>query len=361
MSRWTPEQAHAWYAAQPWLCGVNYIPAYAVNQLAMWQAETFDPAAITRELGWAQALGLNSLRIFLHDLPWRTEPDAFLARIDTVLASCAAHAIRPMLVFFDSVWDPAPRAGPQHPPVPGVHNSGWVQSPGRAVLEAADGPDLMRAYVQGVVGAFADDARVLAWDLWNEPDNLNGGTYGATETPDKLAIVGRLLPDVFAWARAANPTQPLTSATWRDGNISNPAALSAVERAQIDNSDVLSFHNYGWPETFDARAAQLASYGRPVVCTEWMARGTGSIIDLVLPRGKALGVGMYAWGFVNGATQTNLPWDSWARPYTQGAPPLWFHDLLRPDGTPYRAREAEIIRALTGGSMVRTAGLEPAL
>jgi len=345
-ARWTSAQAHAWYEHQPWPLGSNYVPADAINELEMWQSATFDPARIDKELGWAQQLGMNTMRVFLHDLLWKQDPDGFKKRIDIFLTIAHKHGIKPIFVLFDSCWDPEPKLGPQHPPIPGVHNSGWVQSPGVAMTDPSQYPRLEQ-YVKDIVGSFAKDPRVLAWDVWNEPDNPGGGDYDAREPKDKVALVAKLLPQVFAWARSVAPTQPLTSGVWHDEDWSDPSKLNAVERTQLEQSDVISFHNYGWPEEFASRVKQLARYGRPLICTEYMARGAGSTIDGVLPLAKKLDVGMVNWGFVEGRTQTTLPWDSWQRPYTLQPPTLWFHDLLHGDGTPYRQREADILRALS--------------
>lgn len=345
-ARWTPAQAHAWYDHQPWPLGSNYVPADAINELEMWQAGTFDPARIDKELGWAQQLGMNTMRVFLHDLLWKQDPDGFKRRIDQFLAIAHKHGIKPIFVLFDSCWDPEPKLGPQHPPIPGVHNSGWVQSPGVAMADPSQYPRL-EDYVKDIVGHFANDRRILAWDVWNEPDNPGGGNYDAREPKDKVALVAKLLPQVFAWARSARPSQPLTSGLWHDPDWSDPAKLNAVERTQLEQSDVISFHNYGWPEEFAGRVRQLARYDRPLICTEYMARGAGSTIDGVLPLAKKLDVGMVNWGFVEGRTQTTLPWNSWQRPYTLQPPTIWFHDLLHGDGTPYRQREADILRALS--------------
>ncbi|MCX7512801.1 endo-1,4-beta-xylanase [Frateuria hangzhouensis] len=345
-ARWTPAQAHAWYQQQAWPLGSNYVPANAINELEMWQADTFDPARIDKELGWAQQLGMNTMRVFLHDLLWKQDPDGFKQRIEQFLAIADKHGIKPMFVLFDSCWDPEPKLGPQHPPIPGVHNSGWVQSPGVAMADPSQYPRLEN-YVKDIVGHFAKDRRILAWDVWNEPDNPGGGNYDAREPKDKVALVARLLPQVFAWARSAAPTQPLTSGVWHNDDWSDPAKLNAVERTQLEQSDVISFHTYGWPEDFADRVRQLAGYGRPLICTEYLARGAGSTIDGVLPLAKKLDVGMVNWGFVEGRTQTTLPWNSWQRPYTLQPPTIWFHDLLHADGTPYRQREADILRALS--------------
>ena len=345
--RWSEAEANAWYAKQPWPVGSNYIPDDAINQLEMWQAATYDPKEIDRELGWAQGLGMNTMRVFLHDLLWKQDPDGFKQRINDFLAIAARHHIRPIFVLFDSCWDPNPKLGPQHPPIPGVHNSGWVQSPGRAALSDPAQYPRLKEYVQGVVGAFANDSRILAWDLWNEPDNTNGSSYGKEEPRDKVALVLKLLPQVFDWARAEHPTQPLTSGVWQ-GDWSSLQTLSPMAKIQIDESDVITFHNYGWPEEFEQRIQELEQYHRPIICTEYMARGVGSLFDTILPTAKRDRVGAINWGFVAGKTQTYLPWDSWQRPYVLQQPPVWFHDIFYPDGRPYRQREVEIIRQAAG-------------
>ena len=345
--RWSDQQAQTWYAAQPWLVGSNYVPRSAVNQLEMWQEETFDPAEIEQELAWAEDLGMNTMRVFLHDLLWQQDSIGLLRRVDQFLVIAARHGIRPMFVLFDSVWDPMPQLGAQPPPTPGVHNSGWVQSPGASALADSAQYPRLAAYVRGVVRAHASDPRVLAWDLWNEPDNLNRDSYGKEEPEDKIALVTLLLPRVFAWARSVHPTQPLTSGVWALEDSPDGSNLSEIKRIQLAESDIVTFHNYGGPQSFRRQVAWLKAYGRPVLCTEYMARPTGSTFDL-LAMANEEEVGMYNWGFVVGKTQTHLPWDSWQRPYVEQQPREWFHDVLHPDGTPYRQDEADLIRRLTG-------------
>src|SRR5664279_6216271 len=187
--RWPEAKAAGWYQQQGWLVGSNYTPAYAINQLEMWQAETFNESQINTELGWAEGLGMNTMRVFLHDKLWQQDPEGFKKRINSFLTIASRHHIRPMLVLFDSCWDPNPKLGPQHPPIPGVHNSGWVQSPGAQVLKDSSQYPRLKDYVTGVVGAFANDNRILAWDIWNEPDNGNIGSYSAIETANKVELV----------------------------------------------------------------------------------------------------------------------------------------------------------------------------
>lgn len=346
--RWTEQKANDWYARQPWLVGSNYIPKDAINELEMWQKDTFNPAEIDKELGWAESMGMNTMRVFLHDLLWQQDAPGFRKRLDEFLTIASRHHIRPLLVLFDSCWDPLPQLGLQHPPIPGIHNSGWVQSPGAVALADPAQVPRLKTYVQGVVGAFAKDDRILGWDVWNEPGSDTTGSYPKTEMKmsEKLARVAELLPQAFAWAREMNPVQPLTSGVW-DIDTSKNDAPDEIQRIQLRESDVITFHNYSWPESFRSEVAWLRRLNRPIICTEFMARSVGSTFDTILPVAKQEHVGAINWGFVAGKTQTYYPWESWQHPYILHDPPVWFHEVLRPDGTPYRSAEVELIRRLT--------------
>jgi len=345
-ARWTEQAAKDWYAKQPWLVGSNYIPATAINELEMWQADSFDPKRIDTELGWAESIGFNTMRVFLHDLLWQQDAKGFQKRIDTFLNICEKHHIKPLLVLFDSVWDPDPKLGKQRALTPGVHNSGWLQSPGAKALEDKSQYPRLQAYVKGVVGAFANDKRILGWDIWNEPDNTNAGSY--KDPANKAELVTALLPQAFAWAREAHASQPLTSGVWKDNDWSSPEKMNPTEKVQIEQSDVISFHSYDKPDGFERRLKYLLDYHRPIICTEYMARGNGSTFEGSLPIAKKYDVGAINWGLVAGKTQTFLPWDSWKHPYTDREPDVWFHEVFRTDGKPYKQEEVDFIKQTIG-------------
>lgn len=345
-NRWSPERANRWYQAQGWPVGSNFITSTAINQLEMFQPGTYDPRRIDTELGWARFHGLNSVRVFLHDQLWAQDSRGFQMRLAQFVNIAARHRIKPLFVLFDSCWDPFPRLGRQRAPKPGLHNSGWVQAPGAERLDDRGYLPTMQAYVTGVLTQFRNDDRVLGWDLWNEPDNP-ANQYRSVERKDKLELVADLLPQVFAWARAVDTSQPLTSGVW-DGEWADPASRTTIAGIQLDNSDVITFHSYAKPATFENRIAELTPQGRPILCTEYMARTMGSTIDGVLPIAKRHNVGAFNWGLVAGKTQTYFPWDSWNHQYT-AIPKVWFHDLLRPDGRPFADNETQTIRALSTG------------
>ena len=343
--RWSPDRANRWYQAQGWLVGANYIPASAINQFEMFQPDTFDPRRIDTELGWAQFYGHNTARVFLHDQLWAADQRGFQTRLGQFVDIAARHRIKPLFVFFDSCWDPQPRAGRQRAPRPGVHNSGWAQSPGAERLGDPRYVPVMRDYVTAVMTQFRNDNRVLGWDLWNEPDNP-ANQYRKTERSDKEQLVTNLLPQVFRWARAVDPSQPLTSGVWR-GDWGQPQGRSAISDIQLANSDVVTFHSYAEPAGFESRINELTPLGRPILCTEYMARPRGSTVQGILPVAKRHNVGAINWGLVAGKTQTYFPWDSWDHPYTT-VPKVWFHDLIRPEGRPFQDIEVLTVRKLAG-------------
>lgn len=342
---WPADKAKSWYASHPWPVGSNYITSSAINELEMWQADTFDLPTIDRELGYAEGLGMTTMRVFLHNLLWQQDSKGFLERMGKFLQVADKHHIKPMFVLLDSVWDPLPKLGKQRDPKPHVHNSGWVQAPGAEILKDHSRWDKeLKPYVQGVLTRFKDDKRVLVWDLMNEPDNENG-SYKSTELPNKPEVALQLLKEEWQWAREIAPSQPLTSGVWQ-GEWAG-SKMSAMARFQLENSDVITFHSYDPPGEMKGRIDSLRHYGRPVICTEYMARPRGSTFQSILPLLKQENVGAYNWGFVSGKSQTIYPWDSWEKQYT-GPPPVWFHDIFYADGKPYDAAEVELIRKLAG-------------
>ncbi|MBC7381549.1 MAG: cellulase family glycosylhydrolase [Bacteroidia bacterium] len=342
---WTAAKATEWYSKQPWLVGANFLPSTAINELEMWQAETFDTTTISREFGWAAALGMNTMRIFLHDLAYKQDPDGFKKRMEIVLRIANRYHIKPLFVLFDSCWDPFPHQGKQHEPAPFLHNSGWVQSPGADALKDLTQYPRLKKYVVDVVGFFSKDKRVLGWDVWNEPDNTNNSSYGRFEAYDKVKQVSNLLQKVFIWTRSANPSQPITSGIWA-GDWSNADSLKPIEKMMVEQSDIISFHNYDSGEEIEKRIQWLQRYNRPIICTEYMSRGNGSTFEGSMPVAKKYKIAIFNWGLVSGKSQTIFPWDSWSKKYTT-QPDLWFHDIFYRDGKPYKQTEVDFITKIT--------------
>lgn len=314
----------------------------------MWQADTFDVDTIDRELGWAASIGMNAARVFLHDLLWNEDPDGFLDRIDRFLGVADTHGIRTLFVLFDGVWNPEPVLGPQPEPRPGVHNSTWVQGPGAAILSDPGRWPALRLYVDGVIGRFAHDPRVLGWDLFNEPDNPNAFSYASTEIARKSMAADRLLNLVFDWAQAIDPDQPLTAGLFV-GVSGSASAVGELNRTMLSRSDVISFHCYSPRKRLIRAIRRLGEYGRPLLCTEWLGRQLGSSADLI-DTFRQFGTGAFCWGLVDGRTQTRLPWTTWLRPASDDTE--WFHELFHRDGTAYD--ETELVLFRTASKVARS-------
>lgn len=344
--RWSLERAQQWQLATGWSFGCNFSPSTAGNQLELWQPETFDPVTIDRELGWAAQLGMNTVRVYLHDLLFSADPDGFLARIDEVLSIADGHGIKMMPVLFDGVWHPFPKLGAQPEPKPRLHNSMWVQSPGNVILSDESRWSELQPYVETVVSRYGNDPRVLIWDLFNEPDQVDATSIKAGTRKHKAAAATRLVAQVFAWARGVQPMQPLTVGVWEYADDKYTAANPLNELA-LAESDVISFHCYEPKAYLQAVIAALAAHDRPLLCTEWLARTAGSTVDLIEVF-HAHGVGALNWGLVDGRTQTRFPWRSWTEPVADDEP--WFHELLHADGTPYDQNEAALLRKVSARS-----------
>ena len=323
---WTKQQANDWYKKQGWLVGADFLPSTAINQLEMWQAETFDSATIDRELSWAHNIGMNVMRVYLHDLAWQEDPEGFKNRMNRYLAISTKNQIKTLFTIFDDCWNPDPVIGKQPDPKPGIHNSGWVRSPSKAVHDDATQWTYLEKYVKDVLTTFRNDDRVLMWDLYNEPGN---SSYNETSMP--------LLKKIFEWAWTVRPSQPLTAATWYDNKDFNTF--------QLANSDIITIHNYNDAENLEKELKEKAKLGRPIVCSEYMARPRNSRFQTHLPIFKKYNVGAINWGLVSGKSNTIY---QWSKPIPDGSEPeLWFHDIFRKDGTPYDKKETDFIKAIT--------------
>jgi hypothetical protein len=323
---WSKEKANEWYKKQGWLVGADFLPSTAINQLEMWQAETFDTATINRELGWAHNIGMNVMRVYLHDLAWQADPEGFKKRMDAYLTISSNNKIKTLFTIFDDCWNPDPVVGKQPDPKPGVHNSGWVRSPGKSVHNDPAQWGYLEKYVKDVLTTFKDDDRILMWDLYNEPGNSD---YKEKSMP--------LLKKVFEWAWAVRPSQPLTAATWTD--------IKAFNAFQLKNSDVITIHNYNDAADLEKELQEKLKLGRPVICSEYMARPRNSRFQTHLPIFKKYNVGAINWGLVSGKSNTIYQWD---KPIPDGSEPvLWFHDVFRKDGSPYDKNETDFIKSIT--------------
>jgi len=324
---WSKQKAADWYRHWGWLRGCDFIPSTAINQLEMWQADSFDPATIDRELGYAESIGLNCMRVFLHHAAWQEDAPGFKDRMRQYLTIAGKHHIATMFVFFDDCWNESYKTGKQPAPKPGIHNSGWLRDPGKLLYDNPATVDVLEKYVKDILTTFKNDKRILLWDLYNEPGNSK---YGNQSLP--------LLEKEFQWARQINPDQPISAGVW------NPE-LTDLNAFQLSHSDVITYHNYEDEKKHQECIDTLKKYDRPLICTEYMARLRNSHFENIMPILKAQNIGAINWGLVAGKTNTMYAWDT---PMPDGAEPkVWFHDIFRPNGKPYDEKEVAFIKSMT--------------
>ena len=327
VERWTEQKANERYGGQPRYCFFNYIPAYAINYTAMWDKTSFDGAAIDKELTLAEGAGMNVLRAVLRFVVYDDDPAYFLATLDTFMNICQRHKIKFMPALFDDCvfgLEHDPRVGRQPEPLKGWYAWAWSPSPGHSLVIDEQQHSRIEKYVKVVIGRFKNDPRILLWDLYNEPTN---GGMGSASFP--------LLKKVITWARTVNPSQPVSIDVWNNDKRLNDIVIPA--------SDVITFHNYADREGLVKQITELGQYNRPLICTEWMNRPNGSLVETNLPVFHDEKVGCLLWGLVNGKTQTDLPWGH--RP-GDPMPVMWQHDLYRSDFSPYRPEEITAIKKL---------------
>ena len=347
--QWPVAKAWIWHDAQPWWVGTNFNPSTAINQLEFWQTDTFDAKTIGKELKWSAGLGMNVHRVYLHNLLWEQDAQGFIERLNVYLDIADRHKLKTIFVLLDDVWHPVPKLGKQPEPIPHLHNSGWVQAPGATILGDLNRHDELEPYVKGIISAFADDERVIMWDLYNEPDNVaKGKGRGPLEVKNKKIYSLALLKKVFGWAREVNPSQPLTSGLWKGNSAQwgDIKKLSTINQFMVENSDVISFHAYDASlEKVERKISELKKYNRPLFCTEYLARGLGNDFETLLPLFKKEKIGAVNWGLVDGKTNTKYPWKSWVIKFTE-EPDVWHHDIFRADGTPYSNEETRFIKKM---------------
>jgi len=325
----------------------NFVPSSAINQIEMFSAATWDPDTIDRELGWAADIGFNTMRTYLHDLCWQEDRVGFLSRLDSYLEIANRHSIRTLVTIFDDCWH-EPTAGVQPAPRPGIHNSGWARSPGRAALLDRSAWGELEAYVRDLGTRFGNDPRVLAWDVYNEVTNL---LLPSRSLPDderkaaeaELATDGTvqndaatdLMTEAFAWLRDVPVSQPLTAGIFYKND--------ALNERLVELSDIVSFHHYRDVESLERFVTKLREHDRPLWCTEYLNRREGCTFDTHMRVFADEQIGCWNWGLVDGKTQTKWAWSDQAG---GPEPEVWFHDIFRADGSPYETAEVELIRSL---------------
>lgn len=171
---WSVEKARKWAEKKTWYCGVNYIPANAINYTAMWDKTSFSPDVIDREMQLMKELGMNCARVVMQYAVYEDDPAYFLRTLDTFLGICDKYGVQVMPIFFDDCAfgvNTDPVVGQQPEPLKGWYAWAWSPSPGYSMVVDERTHGKLEKYVKEVMTRFKDDDRIFVWDLYNEPTN----------------------------------------------------------------------------------------------------------------------------------------------------------------------------------------------
>lgn len=348
MKKWSEEKVWAWYNAHSWIRGCNYMSADCANRIDQWQSEGFEERFETTkaEIALMEQLGFNSVRLIPEFVVWDEEHDSFFERFDRYLDLLWSHGISSMVVLANDCMPPktpewkAPKLGPQNTDW-GYHGGrknsqhGLFNAVGYHVLDDDDTAVRYFEMVREIVTRYKNDERIIIWDVYNEPGNSN-----------RRELTPKNLERIFSICREIDPIQPLTCGTWSGDGESIPE----IERYGLENSDIISYHNYHDYVTNIKIIKNLKKYNRPIINTEWLARCSHNTVEEMFPLFYLEKIGCYNWGFVAGKYQTYEPWNSsWQRyeanPNIDFDFTKWFHDLYRPNHRPYNPKEVDLIRA----------------
>lgn len=327
-ARWPVAKAEEYMKPYGAIKGVNYVPSYCASYIEMWHH--FNEQVILKELRWAKKAGLNSLRIFVAACQWESRREIVKARLDQFLDYAKELGFSVMLTLQPNTYMlPGNDLGPEEDPFilkfrPGVHDGGWIYK-GAKIFDCngqwVEDKEGIGAFVTDIVSCYKDDPRVAFWDLYNECHEGNVA----------------LMEYCFAKAREVNPMQPLT-ACWRAFEISDVTTFHCYVRPHQEiDKEWPGIHEFN----FEQESERALNTGRPVLCTECLARTFGNDLDVILPHYSRDHIGFYIWGLVAGTAQYHFPW-GW--PEGSPEPRRWFHCIYYPDGTAFDDKEIELLR-----------------
>lgn len=349
--RWSESQAWDWYEKKPWVMGINYVPSITLHAVELWQEDTYPEVieSVRKEFILMQDIGLNSVRMFLPFHIWFHEKEKFLERLDCFLDELASRNITMMPVLFNDCVgfgrpkDITPHMSHGWQQYDIGHHGGHKKNPftgeqeqiGWCLWDEPEWQETLEEYLIALLERFGKDERIYIWDLWNEPGNSN-------RHDRSIPYIKR----VFEIARNINPVQPLTAGVWsypESYGVDDSVDVETVQRLALDESDIITFHQYEGIERVNRVVKQLQKEKRPMLNTEWLNRIQDNFVQDNLPLYYKERIGSYSWGLVAGKSQHFLPWDEL---WNHRQLPLnrWQHDLFDTFYTPYDKKELELMR-----------------
>ena len=346
--RWTITEANEWYSRQGWLRGCNFIGSDCANRLDMWQSYKSDEKLATaeRELALAQKIGFNVVRVWASFDVYLAEPDSYFEIFEKYVALCDKYGQKMVVVLAHEEDLPrgevfVPREMGEQKYALGRHQGRFPLTPEQKAmtpyhyLEYPELKDKFLDMVRQTVMRYANDERILVWNVLNEP-----GIHLGNRALDILKLL-------FKTVRELDPIQPLCADIWHKPE--NGKLATEVDELSYELSDIISLHSY-WP--YETLVTEIAYHkknsGRPIFLTEWLLRIQGSNVNEIYPMLWLENIANCCWGFVVGKTQTNEPWSNMWDEWDEGKGrnydfTKWMHDLFRPNLRPYDPYEIELI------------------
>lgn len=350
-ARWSEEKIWNWYNKRPWIRGCNFMSSDCANRIDQWQEYGFEQRFETakKELKLAAETGFNSIRIIPEFFVWEQEHDCFMKRFDRYIDEAYKNGISSMIVLGNDCMPPKEEAlkrmhlGEQKIDL-GYHGGRKVSQHGKfnehgySLFDEPEYEEKFLEYTKEIVTKYKNDERVIIWDVFNEPGNSN-----------RHSLSLPLLKKMLKLIREINPIQPLTVGIWTQStNLEN---LLEIEKFGLENSDIISYHNYNSYANNIEELKNLKQYGRPIINTEWLNRCGQNTVEEMFPLFFLEKVGCYNWGLVAGKYQTFEPWNAVWDNYKENPDNFkdfdftkWFHDLYRPSLNPYNPKEIELIK-----------------
>ena len=345
--KWSKEKANEWYKKQGWLRGCNFIGSDCTNRLDMWQSYKSEEKLVTadKELALCDKIGFNTVRLWMNFDVYYKEKNSYMDILEKYISLCDKHHQKVMIVL--AYEEDLPRGEVFVAKEMGEQKYALGEHQGRIPLEKEEIEktpyhyleykelhDIFIEMVKNIVSKYANDERVLCWNIFNEP----GIMIGERNIP--------LLKELFEVVRSYNPIQPLCADIWR--GLNEGKIKSAEEQLAYDLSDVISFHSYLPYSLLVEELHYHLKDGRPVLLTEWLHRINHNNIFEIYPLLYLNNVANYCWGFVVGKTQTHEPWPHMWDEYYNGIITdfdftKWQHDLFRPNLRPYDPREIKVL------------------
>jgi hypothetical protein len=214
-------------------------------------------------------------------------------------------------------------------------------------------------YLRAVLGSFADDERIMAWDLHNEPDHY--GQWKAGDPDSVLDWLGRMADEAHRIA----PSQLVTVGMGQAESLWRPGPDG---RRAVDFSDLVSVHIYDAGAAVRQIDAIRARTGRPILVEEfgwptdtpclapnWNEATQVQLYRDVMAAARSGAAGAVAWTLRDYDQAAGMRWDSHEEHMGLYRP----DDSLKPAAAVFQSYAAPPLPSATVSGVALTANDHP--